>query len=315
MMQSLRILDTVVETYSIVHYEQTNFMNRMHGGDMLFLLVETGMLSAIKVSRGTTLLASIDDVVFKKAVRLGDIIKVKAEVVYVGNTSAEVEIRAFDKGEEVVSAYATYVKVDDLLRPIPINVKVEGINEEEIKKVEEAKKRREIRISRIKDRQKMRFYVEDPTEGLRFRITTSIYVSPSLTYDGKIMSGGKLLKLMDDIGGVILLNYIGYDNKPDSGGVVTVAVKGLSFYSPIRINDIIHIRAGIVYVGNTSADVMINVIREDLNGFKEHVATAYFTYVRVNDQGKPIKMPEYRPETGKEKSLYQEALARRGLAK
>lgn len=315
MMSSLRISDTVVETYSFVHYEQSNFMNRMHGGDMLFLLVETGMLSAIKVAKGTALLASIEDVIFKKPVKLGDIIKVRGEVVYVGNTSLEVEVKAFTHNTEVVSAYATYVKVDDLLRPTPISIKITAINEEENKKIEEAKKRRELRLQRISDRQRMRFQIEDPTEGLRYRLANTIHVSPALTYDGKIMSAGRLLKLMDDIGGILCLNYISQNENTNSAEVVTVAVKGLTFYSPIRINDIITIRAGLVYVGNTSADIIINVIREDLNGVKEHVATAYFTYVRVNREGKPIKMPAYNPQSDKEKRLYEETLIRRGLRK
>ena len=89
---------------------------------MLFFLVEAGMLSATKVAMGTTVLASLDDVIFKKPVKLGDIVKVRAETVYVGNTSLEVEVSAFDRDEEVVSAYATYVKVDDLLRPAPESI-------------------------------------------------------------------------------------------------------------------------------------------------------------------------------------------------
>ncbi|WP_338603767.1 hotdog domain-containing protein [Sulfolobus tengchongensis] len=316
-MSYLRISDTVVETYRIVHYEQTNFLNRLHGGDMLFFLVETGMLSATKVAKGTSLLASLDDVVFKKPVKLGDIIRVRAETVYIGNTSLEVEINAFNQNEEVVSAYATYVKVDDLLRPVPVGVKIVEENEEEKRKIEEIKKRRESKLSKIADRQKMRFRTEDITEGIRYKISNVIHVSPELTYDGKIMSAGKLLKLMDDIGGVVCFNYIGYNNSTDytSGAVVTVAVKGLTFYSPIRLNDIITIRAGLIYVGNTSADVIINVIREDMKGLKEHVATAYFTYVRIDKEGKPIKMPKYIPVTDREKNLYEEALLRRGLRK
>ncbi|MEM0188274.1 MAG: hotdog domain-containing protein [Saccharolobus sp.] len=312
-MQSLRISETAVETYNMIHYEHANFMNRMHGGDMLLLLVEAGMLSSSKVAKGTTLLASMEDVVFKKPVKLGDIIKVRAETVYIGNTSLEVEIRAYVKNVEVVSAYATYVKVDDLLRPSPIGIKIVAENEEEIKKIEEGKKRRELRLSKIKDRQKLRFEISDPTSELRYKVQNVIHVSPALTYDGKIMSAGRLIKLMDDIGGIVCLNYIDSEEKNGINNVVTVAVKGLAFYSPIRLNDIVYIRGGLVYVGNTSADVIINVIREDINGNKEHVTTAYFTYVRVDKEGKPIKMPEFKPITNMEKILYEEALKKRGI--
>jgi len=299
----LKLSDTKVRTQNIVHYEQTNFMGRLHGGDMLKFLVDTGMLSAIKVAKATSVIASLDNVVFKKGANLGDIIEVEAYVAYVGNTSMEVEMSAYRGDEKIVTATGVYVKIDENFRPQKVGEIIEYDNEEEKAIIERAKKRRQNRIRSIKNN-------EDQTKGLRFRITNGVYISPDLTYDGKIISAGKLLKMMDDLGGSLALKFIGYKGYDKySDTVVTVAISNMSFYSPIKLGDIIEINAGLTYVGRTSLDVLINVFK---NG-KEKVTEAYFSYVRVDNEGKPKEMPRYYPETEVEKNLWQEAIKRRNL--
>ncbi len=281
---------------------------------MLSFLAEAGMLSARKVTKGLTLLASLDDVEFRKPVNLGDIVEIRAETLHRGNTSVEVSMRALVMGEEVVSASGSYVKVDDLLRPIRVIEDIE-VSPSYHKRVEEALERRAKRLKQLN--RNMRFDVQDPTSGLRYRATTSLHVSPDMTYDGRIISAGKLMKLMDDMGGTLGLKLIGYtryddDASPDT--VVTVAVRNLSFYSPVRLNDIVTIRAGITYVGKTSMEAVINVIREDpAFNVTENVSKAYFSYVRVGRDGRPRRMPDYTPSSPEEKLAYSEAVSRRDM--
>jgi len=309
----LRISETKVSTRRIIHYENTNFLGRLHGGDMLSFLVDTGMISAMKVARGLAVIASLDDVVFKKPIMLGDIIDIEAEVEYVANTSMEVSMRALKNSDVLVEATATYVKVDEFLRPTIIENKVVPETREELEKYEKAIKRRQARLDMIKERIKKRYEINDPAQGLRYRTDSAYFVTPEMTYDGRIISAGKLLKLMDDIGGALSLNYVNYDNfSQENGAVVTVSANSTSFYTPIRLSDVVKIRAGISYVGNTSFEVMLNVTRLDTKNFvEEHVTTAYFNYVRVDKEGRPMKVKDYVPLTEREKQVYQEALERR----
>ncbi|WP_369610836.1 acyl-CoA thioesterase [Sulfurisphaera javensis] len=312
-MSYLRISETKVITKRIIHYENTNFLGRLHGGDMLSFLVDTGMIASMRVARGLAVIASLDDVVFKKPIMLGDIIDIEAEVDYVGNTSMEVSMRALKGNETLVEATGTYVKVDEFLRPTIIENKIVPETEEEFDKFNKALHRRQEKAESIKDRIKKRYDTSDPTVGLRYRSESTYFITPEMTYDGKIISAGKLLKLMDDIGGALCLSYINYENyNPENGAVVTVSVNSTSFYTPIRLSDIIKIRAGISYVGSTSFEVILNVIRLDTKNFvEEHVTTAYFNYVRIDKNGKPAKVKEYQPLTEEEKKAYMEALERR----
>ncbi|MEM0373356.1 MAG: hotdog domain-containing protein [Sulfolobaceae archaeon] len=307
----MKISETIVTTYKIVHYSDINFLGRMHGGVMLMGLVDAGMLSAMKVAKSLAVLASLDEVEFKKPVNLGDVIEYKAQVEYIGNSSMEVRIKAYKYNEEIVTATSSFVKVNELLKPIPINEKIEVENDEDKNILIEALERRRRREKLIADRHRKKLDTSDPTEGLRYRISTIVQVTPELTYNGKLMSAGKLLKIMDDIGGIIAHRYIGYPFLTKDN-TVTVAISDTQFFTPARLGDILNIRAGIIYVGNTSLDVLINVIRQNSSSNEiTHVTTSYFTYVRINENGKPTRLPEYKPQTDKEKFFYDLSLERR----
>lgn len=302
------IVDTRVETVNLVHYEQCNFMGRLHGGDMLRMLIDAGMLSSIKAAKGTSVLASLDNVVFKKPIYLGDIIKITAQVDYIGNSSMEVEMTA-SRGEEIlVTSTAAYVKIDQNFKPITVGDKIIPSNEQELKMFEDAKKRRKDRLLKLKtDINQM-----DPTLKLTNRISNIFYVSPDMTYDGKVISAGRLLKLMDDLGGILglrLINYKGYSSSADT--VVTVSVSNMSFYSPIKLGDIVQISAGLTYVGKTSIEVLITVMKKSPSTDFEVVTTAFFNYVRVGSDGKPKEFPQYTPQNEYEKKIWDEALNRR----
>jgi len=304
----LLITDTRVETVNLVHYEQCNFMGRLHGGDMLRMLIDTGMLSSIKAAKGTSVLASLDNVVFKKPIYLGDIIKISAQVDYIGNSSMEVEMAA-SRGEEIlVTSTAAYVKIDQNFRPIAVGDKIIPSNEQELKIFKNGEQRRKDRLSKIKkDVAQI-----DLSSKLSNRISNIFYVSPDMTYDGKVISAGRLLKLMDDLGGILglrLINYKGYTSSADT--VVTVSVSNMSFYSPIKLGDIVQINAGLTYVGKTSMEVLITVMKKSPSTDFEVVTTAFFNYVRVGSDGKPKEFPQYIPQNEYEKKFWDDALNRR----
>ncbi len=288
-------------------------MGRLHGGDMLRFLADAGMLASMKVSKGLAVLASLDQVLFKKGASLGDIVEVDARVLYVGNTSMEVEMRAFRGSDIIVTASGTYVKVDRDFRPSPVNQNVIPDSQEEKIAVEQAIIRRNSKKEKIKNKNEV-ICSEDPTNFLRHRLGNTFFVGPTMTYDGRIISAGTLLKAMDDLGGALALRYNGMENyRPNQDGVVTVAVSDIFFYSPIRLGDIIEMNAGITYVGKTSVDILINVNRLDVsNGDCKHVTTAYFTYVRVDPEGNKKEIPPYVPQNPHEIELWKESVRRRG---
>jgi acyl-CoA hydrolase len=121
---------------------------------------------------------------------------------------------------------------------------------------------------------------------------------------GNLM-GGRLMYWMDIAGAMAASKHC---NAP----CMTASVDNLSFKNPIKIGNIVHIEAQVSRAFNTSMEVHMRVWGEDsLHQYKYESNEAYFTFVALDPNGKPRKVPELIPETEEEKRLYDGALRRR----
>jgi len=95
---------------------------------------------------------------------------------------------------------------------------------------------------------------------------------------------------------------------------VTAAVDELVFHHPIRLGEVVTVRAAVNRVFGTSMEVGVNAVSENqLTGNLITTNTAYLTFVAVNDRNKPVKIESIVPETIEEKRRYKEALTRRNI--
>ena len=94
----------------------------------------------------------------------------------------------------------------------------------------------------------------------------------------------------------------------------TVSVDNLSFDAPIKLGNVVHIEANVTRAFNTSMEIHINVWGEDLTQeYKYKSNEAYFTFVALDPNGRPRKVPELIPETQEDIKLFDSALRRRQL--
>ena len=94
--------------------------------------------------------------------------------------------------------------------------------------------------------------------------------------------------------------------------VVTVAVDHMTFLLPIRIGDVITVKASVNYVGRTSMEIGVRIETERLDtGLVEHAGSAYLTMVAVDAQGKPTPVPPLKLDTDEDRRRFHEAQARR----
>jgi len=94
--------------------------------------------------------------------------------------------------------------------------------------------------------------------------------------------------------------------------VVTVAVDNLDFLYPIRVGELVVLRAHITRTFRTSMEAEVKVYREDyLTGKRQQTSSAFVTYVALDSAGKPQEVPPLIPQTPEEKRRYREALERR----
>jgi acyl-CoA hydrolase len=94
---------------------------------------------------------------------------------------------------------------------------------------------------------------------------------------------------------------------------VTAAVDNLAFHTPIRLGNIVTLKASVNRAFKTSMEVGVKVETEDFEtGEIIHSNSAYFTFVSVDKKtGKKIAVPPVIPETEEEKRRYEGALERR----
>ncbi|HTQ26502.1 MAG TPA: acyl-CoA thioesterase, partial [Puia sp.] len=94
--------------------------------------------------------------------------------------------------------------------------------------------------------------------------------------------------------------------------VVTASVDNISFESPIKLGNVVHIEAKLSRAFNTSMEVHLRVWGEDHNQqFKYKSNEAYFTFVALDPNRKPRPVPPVVAETEEEKALFDGALRRR----
>jgi acyl-CoA hydrolase len=123
---------------------------------------------------------------------------------------------------------------------------------------------------------------------------------------GNLM-GGRLMYWMDIAAGMAAGKHC---NSPS----MTASVDNLSFKTPIKLGNIVHIEAKVSRAFNTSMEIHLKVWGEDtLHQYKYESNEAYFTFVALDPNNKPRLVPQVIPETDGEKNLYDGALRRRQI--
>ena len=117
--------------------------------------------------------------------------------------------------------------------------------------------------------------------------------------------GGKLMHLMDICGALAAARHA-------RAYVVTASFDHMSFLAPVQIGQLVLLCSSVNRAFRTSMEVGVKAWVEDLRtGEKKHVASAYLTFVALDEMQKPALVPAVMPETGEETRRYEEAGRRR----
>jgi acyl-CoA hydrolase len=121
------------------------------------------------------------------------------------------------------------------------------------------------------------------------------------------LMGGKLMHWMDIVAAIAA-------QKHSNRIVVTASADSISFKHPISLGNVVTLKAQVTRAFNSSMEVFIEVWAEDIPANKKILThRAFFTFVAVDQNGRPIEVPEIIPETPEETELYEGALRRRQL--
>ena len=124
----------------------------------------------------------------------------------------------------------------------------------------------------------------DP-ETHRGELTVRVIAMPSDTNANGDIFGGWVLSQMDAAGGIRGVERA-------KGRVVTIKVDTLMFIRPVRVGDVLCVYTDVESVGRTSMKIHIEAwAQRFLTAEREKVTDATFTFVAVDDDGRPRPIP------------------------
>lgn len=309
------IKETNSNMIQFVFPEHANNLGTLHGGRLMDWIMLVGSITSSRLTKGLTLLGATDSIDFLNPVRVGEIVILDSWVEYVGNTSLEVIVRVYgeniETGEKkfITLSNLAFVAIDKDAKPKKVPEKITPKDDLERLIYENARKRKEARAPEFAKRKEKVINIVDETEITRFNLETTRTVMPEDAFYGNFMSVGKLLKYIDESASILAMRYV-------KGVLVTGSLDDLLFYTPIKVGEVVTLKAGISYVGGKSLETAIKVFSENLEeGTLNHTCTAFLTFVHIDENGNSLPVPSFRPETPYEIRLWKEAEARKIIRK
>ena len=116
-------------------------------------------------------------------------------------------------------------------------------------------------------------------------LTVRTIAMPADTNANGDIFGGWVLSQMDQAGGIAGVERA-------QGRVVTVAVDAMTFIRPVRVGDVLCVYTRIGRVGRTSMKIHLEAwARRFPTQFREKVTEATFTFVAIDEVGRPRPIP------------------------
>ncbi|MEO6237617.1 MAG: acyl-CoA thioesterase [Vicinamibacterales bacterium] len=117
--------------------------------------------------------------------------------------------------------------------------------------------------------------------------------------------GGTVMHLIDIAGAIAC-------HRHTRSLLVTAAVDGLQILHPIKVGDLIILKARVTAAWSTSLEVEVEVFSEEtLTGVRRMTSRAYLTFVSIDREGRRVPIPALILETAADKARAAEADERR----
>jgi len=116
--------------------------------------------------------------------------------------------------------------------------------------------------------------------------------------------GGVIMKLIDNAAGVVAIRHA-------RSNVVTASIDRLDFHHPVYVGDLVTLTASLNSVGHSSMEIGVRVESEDMTSGKiQHTASAYLTFVALDENGKSLEVAPLIIENEEERRRWHNAQLR-----
>jgi len=147
--------------------------------------------------------------------------------------------------------------------------------------------------------------IKTPSESIT--IMTDM-VLPGETNPLNNLFGGELLARMDRAASITARRH-------SRRVCVTASVNHVAFNNAIPLGSVVTVEAKVSRAFRTSMEIFLDVWIEDReSGSRIKANEAIYTFVAVDEMGKPVEIPQIKPETDLEKERFEAALRRKQLS-
>jgi uncharacterized protein (TIGR00369 family) len=147
-------------------------------------------------------------------------------------------------------------------------------------------------------------------EGKKVKDTSVIMSHVVMPQDANIagnVHGGIIMKHIDTAAGVVAARHTRCN-------AVTASIDRLDFHNPAFIGELLTLKASLNLVGKTSMEIGVRVEAENIfTAEKRHIASAYLTFVALDEKHQPKEVPPLIVEDADEIRRNQEAIERRKI--
>ncbi len=120
--------------------------------------------------------------------------------------------------------------------------------------------------------------------------------------------GGVIMSMVDRCAALSAMRHCG-------GQVTTLSIDRILFKEPIRVGELVEVRARVVHVGRPSIAVLADVYAEHIaRAVRRHTNECWLTFVHLGDDGKPAPVPRLHLETDEDRLRNAVAVRRREQA-
>ena len=120
--------------------------------------------------------------------------------------------------------------------------------------------------------------------------------------------GGVIMSMVDRCAALSAIRHCG-------GQATTLSIDRVLFKEPIRIGELVEVRARVVHVGRTSMSITADVYAEEIaTGTRRHTNECWLTFVHLDEHGRPAPVPPLTLETDEDRRVHDLAARRRERA-
>jgi acyl-CoA hydrolase len=117
--------------------------------------------------------------------------------------------------------------------------------------------------------------------------------------------GGVVMHHMDIVAAIAAQRHAGH-------ACVTASVDRIDFLHPVKVGELLVLKASVNFAGRTSMEVGVKCKAENpRTGERRHTASAYFTFVALGADGRPTQVPGLTAETDEQRRRHADAQRRR----